>query len=260
MDFLVLVKPVPIVEDVQISSDARSINTEELKFFINEADSFALEEAILKKEQLGGTVTVVTLAESEIEDQVNEMIWECYAKGADKAFFIINDGKYLDVYAKSKVFSEFAKNRNYDLILTGVQSSDTNYSLLGPLVAKSLGIPYGTLVSKLEIMDGKARVNREMEEGYLEAMEYKIPALFTVQTGINTPRYPPFIKIRNAKQMPIEKLGLGDLVQNPDNLIRIRRDKVFVPESKGKVRMMEGDPASVSRELAEIIRKLGVTE
>lgn len=260
MDALVLVKPVPVVEEIEISSDSSDIKKDELKFFINESDSYALEEAILKKEQFGGTVTVVTLAEDNLEGQVNEMIWECYAKGADSGFFITTHETHLDVYSKSKVLSEFIKSKKFDLVLMGVQSSDTGYSLLGPLIAKSLNVPYSTLVSKLDLVDNKARINREMEEGYFETLEFPLPALFTIQTGINTPRYPPFIKIRNAKKIPITKMEVTSIVERPEDLVKLKRDKVYVPESKGGVKMLEGDPESVSKELAKLIKSLGVME
>lgn len=258
MNFLVLVKAVPIIGEPQISGNSVDIDTERVNFFMDEIDTYALEEAVLKKEKLGGTVTVVTIAERRLEGEIEKMIWECYAKGADNGYFIMTDAPYLDPYSKSAILSQFVKNGSYDLILMGVQSSDTGSSLLGPLLAKKLGLPCGTSMMQLEILENKAKVELEMEEGYSEILEYPLPALFTVQSGINTPRYPPFIKIKTAKATPINKVEVSTLNANPEELVKIHRQKLYRPETSGGAKMLEGDPSAISKQLAEIIKSLGV--
>lgn len=258
MNFVVLVKAVPIVGEPKISENSRDIDTDQVNFFMNEIDTYALEEAVLQKEKFGGTVTVVTIAERKLEDEINKMIWECYAKGADKGYFIMTDAPYLDAYSKATILSEFIKNENFDLVMMGVQSSDTGNSMLGPLIAKKLGIPYGTSLLKLEILDHKVRMGLEMEEGYSEILEYPLPALFTIQSGINTPRYPPFIKIKTAKNTPINKVEASTLCTNPEELIRIHRQRIYRPEIKSEAKMLQGDPHSISKQLAEIIKSSGV--
>lgn len=257
MDLLVLVKAVPIVGEPKISDNSVEIDTEHVNFFLDEIDTYALEEAVLKKEKLGGTVTVVTIAEKKIEAEINKMIWECYAKGADKGFFIMTDTRYMDPYSKSTILSQFIKNGSYDLVLMGVQSSDTGSSMLGPLLARKLGVPFGTSMMQLDILDSKARVELEMEEGYSEVLEYPLPALFTVQSGINSPRYPPFIKIKVAKETPIEKVEVSTLNANPEELNQIHRKKIYRPEIKSEVKMLEGDSRAISKQLAEIIKSSG---
>jgi electron transfer flavoprotein beta subunit len=259
MDIVVFIKPVPLTEEIKIADTGLTVDKEDMKFFINETDTYALEEAVLKKEKFGGTVTVVTLAEESIESYVNDMIWESYAKGADTGIFIATPEMTLDSYSKSQIFSEFLKTRKFDLILLGVQSSDTSNSILGSLLANQLHLPYTTMVSKLDIEQKRAKLKREMEEGYQEIIEIPIPAVLTIQTGINTPRYPPFVKIRNAKSMPITKIPLSKLISDPEKLIRIKRTKAFIPESKGAAKVIKGDPEKVAEELSKIIKTLGVS-
>lgn len=256
MDIVVLVKATPVLEEAKITEDGKSLDTSELKFFMNETDTYALEEAILKKEKYGGKVTVITIADSSIENDVNDMIWESYAKGADDGIFIENSGIYLDTYAKAQVLSEFLKNLKFDLILLGAQSSDTSYSLLGQLVAKNLSIPYTTLVSSLEVNGNIMKVVREMEEGLQEIIEMPIPSLLTIQSGINTPRYPPFVKIRNAKSRPIKKIPLENVLKDTDSYIKMRRTKLYVPPSKGGANILKGEPEELASQLAEIIKKV----
>ncbi|MEM0150257.1 MAG: electron transfer flavoprotein subunit beta/FixA family protein [Thermoplasmata archaeon] len=254
MDIIVLIKATPILEEAKILENNKNIDTSELKFFINETDTYALEEAILKKEKYGGKVTVVTLSDSSIENDVNDMIWESYAKGADDGIVITHDSLYLDPYSKAIVFSEFLKNMKFDLILLGAQSTDTSYSLLGPLISKKLGLPYLTLVSSIEINGNILNVIREMEEGIQEKFEIPMPAVLTIQSGINTPRYPPFVKIRNAKTKPIKKINLEDIVKNVESEIRIKRTKIYIPPSKGAANIIKGEPEEIASKLTDILK------
>ncbi|MEM3539388.1 MAG: electron transfer flavoprotein subunit beta/FixA family protein [Thermoplasmata archaeon] len=254
MDIIVLIKATPILEEAKILENNKNIDTSELKFFINETDTYALEEAILKKEKYGGKVTVVTLSDSSIENDVNDMIWESYAKGADDGIVITHDSLYLDPYSKAIVFSEFLKNMKFDLILLGAQSTDTSYSLLGPLISKKLGLPYLTLVSSIEINGDILNVIREMEEGVQEKFEIPMPAVLTIQSGINTPRYPPFVKIRNAKTKPIKKINLEDIVKNVESEIRIKRTKIYIPPSKGAANIIKGEPEEIASKLTDILK------
>ncbi|MEM3334127.1 MAG: electron transfer flavoprotein subunit beta/FixA family protein [Thermoplasmata archaeon] len=254
MDIIVLIKATPILEEAKILENNKNIDASELKFFINETDTYALEEAILKKEKYGGKVTVVTLSDSSIENDVNDMIWESYAKGADDGIVITHDSLYLDPYSKAIVFSEFLKNMKFDLILLGAQSTDTSYSLLGPLISKKLGLPYLTLVSSIEINGNILNVIREMEEGIQEKFEIPMPAVLTIQSGINTPRYPPFVKIRNAKTKPIKKINLEDIVKNVESEIRIKRTKIYIPPSKGAANIIKGEPEEIASKLTDILK------
>ncbi|MEM5784865.1 MAG: electron transfer flavoprotein subunit beta/FixA family protein [Candidatus Aenigmatarchaeota archaeon] len=255
MDIIVLIKATPILEEAKILENNKNIDTSELKFFINEPDTYALEEAILKKEKYGGKVTVVTLSDSSIENDVNDMIWESYSKGADDGIVITHDSLYLDPYSKAIVFSEFLKNMKFDLILLGAESTDTSYTLLGPLISKKLGLPYLTLVSSIEVNGNILNVIREMEEGIQEKFEIPMPAVLTIQSGINTPRYPrPFVKIRAMKTKLIKKINLEDIIKNVESEIRIKRNKIYIPPSKGAPNILKGEPEEIASKLTDILK------
>jgi len=256
MEIIVLIKATPVLEEAKISEDGKSLDTSELKFFINETDTYALEEAILKKEKYGGKVTVVTIADSSIENDVNEMIWESYAKGADDGIFIEYSNVYLDPYAKAKILSDFLKELKFDLILLGAQSTDTSYSLLGQLLAKSLDLPYTTLVSSIEPSGNVLRVVRELEEGLQEVLEIPTPSILTIQSGINTPRYPPFVKIRNAKTRPIKKVPVESIVNDPGQYVKLKRVRLYIPPSKGAANIIKGEPEEIAPKVAEIIKSV----
>ncbi|MGB9814995.1 MAG: electron transfer flavoprotein subunit beta/FixA family protein [Thermoplasmata archaeon] len=254
MDIVVLVKATPVLEEAKITEDGKNLDTSELKFFMNETDTYALEEAILKKEKYGGKVTVVTLADSEIENDVNDMIYESYAKGADDGVIIEYSGIYLDPYAKAKIISDFLKTIKFDLVLLGAQSTDTSYSLLGQLIARHLDLPYTTLVSSVELNGNMLKVVRELEEGLQAVYEIPLPSLLTIQSGINTPRYPPFVKIRNARSRPIKRVSIEDIIKDPQSLVKVKRTRLYIPPSKGAANILKGEPEELAAKLAEIIK------
>ncbi len=187
MDIVVCVKRVPDTSeaDVSISKDGRAIEAGDLVFDINEWDKYAVEEAVLLKEKLGGSVTVVTVGTEVAEDTLRR----CFATGADNAIRLTDKSlESLDAAAIARVLSPVIKDLNFDLVLTGAQASDDGYGHVGPALAELLGIPHATLVTSIEVQEGKVRVLRELESGLSEIVEVKLPAVLTIQTGINEPR------------------------------------------------------------------------
>ncbi len=257
MNIFVLIKPVPVVEEISILENGKDIDRSELKFFIGESDAYALEEGILKKEKYGGSVDVVTIAGRDIENFVDDMVYESYAKGADSGHVILYD-EYMDDYLKAQLIASFLKDKKFDMILLGVQSNDTSYSLLGPILGETMSIPYITMVTKLDVENSRAIVLREMEDGYTETVEVPLPAIFTIQTGINTPRYPPFVKIRNARKMPINKIDGETLTAKPETYLKIKREKIFIPEAKKGGEIVRDEPEIAVKKIVETIKSAGV--
>ncbi|MEM2118740.1 MAG: electron transfer flavoprotein subunit beta/FixA family protein, partial [Candidatus Bathyarchaeia archaeon] len=197
LDIIVCVKHVPETAEAELKIDSTGKNIEKtgLVYDINEWDDYALEEAVRIKEKQGGTVTAITVGNEDSDGTLRK----CLARGADKAIRL-TDPKFAgsDSYATAKILHSVIKTLHYDLILVGLQAGDDGSTALGPILAEMLGIPHATMVKKLELGSGTAKVNRELEGGMEEQIEIKLPAVLAVSTGINEPRYVSIMGIRKA--------------------------------------------------------------
>jgi len=261
MDIVVCVKRVPDTTEAEIAirDDGRGIKEEGLVFDINEADNYAVEEALLLKEELGGSVTVLTVGPPEAD----EALRMCLAKGADRAVRLTDERfEGSDSYATARILAQAIKGMDYDLVLTGCMADDDGAAQVGVTLAEMLGIPHAALVVSTEVEDGRIKVHRELEGGLHEVLEIELPALLTIQTGINEPRYASIFGIRKAMKKEIEVLGLEDLglaeeavgeAGSKTSLIRL-----FIPEVTAQATILEGSPEEVSTELVTIFKNEGV--
>jgi electron transfer flavoprotein beta subunit len=210
MNLVVFVKHVPDTAeaDLAIAADGKSIRTAGLPFQMNEWDRFALEEAVQWKERTNGTLTALLLGNEEAEESLRR----CLAVGADRAVRVWDPAlESVGPSAAAPILRAALGTTPFDLILCGAQASDDGASLVGPALAELLGIPCAALVNKLEVAEGKARCTRELEGGWGEEVELTLPALVTIQTGINEPRYVSILGIRKARSKPVELAGLDVL-------------------------------------------------
>lgn len=257
MDVVVCVKQVPETAEaeIKIAPNSKTIETAGLVYDINEWDVYALEEAVRIKEKFGGHVTVVTVG----SEDVDSMLRKCLARGADRAVRVeYPNVSRLDPFLTAKILHGAIKEMHYDIILTGVQAGDDCYAITGPIIAEMLRIPHATMVKKIELESDVARVVRELEGGWEEILEVKLPALFTVQTGINEPRYISIMGIRRAMQKEITvknlaEIGLSSADINEDNGW-LYMDKLFIPPVERKVEFLRGSPDEVAAKLVEILR------
>jgi len=261
MDIIVCIKRVPDTAEAAVIIDEteKGIKEERLSFDINESDNYALEEALLIKEKVGGSVTLVSVGKKEAE----EVLRMGLAKGADTAIRLWDDKfMYSDAYATAKILATAIKDRKFDLILTGCIATDDGYSQVGPTLAELLGIPHATLVTHVEIKDNKVKVERELEGGLLEVVEIELPALFAIQTGINEPRYASIIGIKRAAQKEIQVMSLEELGLKDEDVgeygSKIRLKKLFIPMVEKRAEILEGTPEEVSVKLTEILKGRGL--
>jgi electron transfer flavoprotein beta subunit len=261
MEILVCVKHVPETAEAEIAVDVsgKKIKTEDLVFDINEWDDYALEEAVLLKEKLGGTITVITVGPPDADSTLRK----CLARGADKAVRLTDpafDGS--DAYATAKILHNAIKNLPFDIIFTGTQASDDGYAQVSVVLAELLGIPHATMVKKVEPKEGFMRVNRELEGGLQEVMEVKLPALLAVQTGINEPRYVSIMGIRKAREKELKVLGLGDLGLKAEEVGEsgslISMEKMFIPPAEKEAEILTGGPEEVAAKIIEILKSKGL--
>ena len=187
MEILVCVKRVPDTaeNEFELNSAGNDLDRDDLVYSVNEWDNYAVEEAIQIVDNVGGSVTVVTVGDDEAEEVLRREM----AMGANNGVLLTDDafegsdGKGIATILKAEI-----ENGKYDLILTGAQA-DEGAGQVGGMLAAMLDYPYASLVNKIEPADGKIKVGREIEGGNQEMNEIELPCVLSIQTGINEPRY-----------------------------------------------------------------------
>jgi len=261
LNIIICVKHVPETSEAELRIDAsgKTIEKTGLVYDINEWDDYALEEAVRIKEKQGGTVTAITIG----PDDSDSTLRKCLARGADKAIRL-TDQKFTgsDAYAIAKILHSVIKTLPHDLVLTGMQAGDDGNAAVGPILAEMLKIPHATMVKKLELGTGIAKINRELEGGLEEQLEVKLPALFSIQTGINEPRYVSIMGIRKAMQKEIKVVTLADTglteadVGEAGSWIKI--EKMYVPPVEKQAEFIKGTPDEVAVKITEILKAKGL--
>jgi electron transfer flavoprotein beta subunit len=260
MEILVCVKKVPDTADAEVvlRPDGKGIKEDDLAFGINEWDNYAVEEAIRIKEAHGGRVTVATIGASDSED----VLRRCLAMGADEAVMI--DGapfKGSDPYGIARGLRGAVTKGSYDLVLAGAQAGDDGFAMVGPVLAGYLGWPHATLVTSVAVEGAKVAVTRELEGGLEELLRLELPAVLTIQTGINEPRYVSIMGIRKVRSKEIPVLDLtavglsaGEVGGNANLL---RELALAVPPAGKEAEIIEGTPAEIARKILDILRERG---
>lgn len=259
MKILVAVKQVSALdEDFEIRADGRDVDPDFLVRDLNEWDDYSLEEAVKIKEAGAGVeVVAVTVG----NDDADEVLRKCLAKGADRAVRLWDDAvEGSDPVAIARALAAVVRKEQPDLVFAGVQSSDHAFGSTGMAVAGFLGWPHAAVVNHFEwaAADGRAAIRRELEGGVLQAMDMACPAVLSIQLGINTPRYASLRSIKQAAAKPIETLSLDDVGLTPEAVgeagSRSRVRRMYIPE-KGRAEMIEGSPAEQAARLAAIIKE-----
>lgn len=260
MNIIVCSKMVPDTSEAEVVIDkqGRTIEEKDLTFGINEWDKYAVEEAVLLKERFGGSVTVVTVGPEEAED----MLRRCFATGTDYAVRLTDKAfEGSDAATTARILYQVIKDLEFDLILTGAQASDDSYAQVGPTIAQLLGIPHATLVTYIEIINRKARVHRELEGGLVEVDEIQLPAVLTIQTGINEPRYVSIMAVRKVAKREVKTLDLKDLGLKEEEVGRsgseARIERLFLPPVTKETEIIQGSPEEIATKLAEILIEEG---
>jgi electron transfer flavoprotein beta subunit len=257
MDIIVCVKRVPFTQEVDLEIDEQNkdLDKESLAFVMNDWDNYAIEEAVQIKEELGGTVTAITIGTEEDE----EVLRRCLAIGADKALRLDPGTTALDGFGISRVLAQIIKGLPFDLILTGVQAEDDNLGMVGVMLAEHLGIAHAAVVTGVEVKDTEAEIRCELEDGLDEKSLLKFPALLTIQTGINEPRYVSIMGIKKAAKKGIDQISLADLHLTPEDLTpQTLIEEAFLPPETEGAEMISGEPSLIAEEILRILKEKGV--
>ncbi len=250
MKILVCMKQVPQKDAPLKLNESGTWIREDVSYEVNEPDAFALEEALRQKEKHGGEVVVITTGPARAQQVLREGL----AKGADRAIHLEGD-KFvgLDSANTARAIAAAIKDEKFDLIFTGLQSDDYGYAQTGVILADLLGWPHATIIMSIEKNEGGIRLKRELESGFFQHLEMPLPAVLTIQSGINKLRYATLIGIKQAKNKPMRKVAFEE-VQSAvlPNMQKI--EKLYVPQKQKKTEMLDGAPADVARKLVDKLK------
>lgn len=258
MKILVLMKMVPdIVEELEVAGDGRSLDQEYLRFIVNERDDYALEQALLLRDRLQATVTVVAPEAPEIDDLLHTAL----AKGADRVIRVegigATAGTRATAMALAATLPAIPGVLPADLVLSGCQAIDDLDGFVGPLLAIALGLPYLGLVSRIAVDQGarSAVVAKEYAGGVMGRFEVALPAFLGVQGCEKPPRYVPIAKVRAAiASGGIEAVTAGGGA--PAAPLEVRA--MAKPVATGHAEMLEGSPRDVAEKVADILAARGL--
>ena len=253
MKIVICLKQVPSRDAVlRLNAAGSWIQDSEIGFEINEPDIFALEEALRLKEKHGGEVVVCSLGPARAQQAIKEAL----AKGADRALHLDDPAfQGLDPRGTAKALAAAIRTEKPDLVLAGLQSDDYGFAQTGVILAELLGVPHSTIIMEIQVDGTQLKVKRELEAGWFQWIEMPLPALLTIQSGINKPRYASLKGILAAKNKPLKKLTVADLGLGPEDVgPRQKISRVYVPEKKGQTEFLEGSPKEIATRLVDKLK------
>ncbi|MBN2438259.1 MAG: electron transfer flavoprotein subunit beta/FixA family protein [Deltaproteobacteria bacterium] len=251
MNIVVCVKQTFDTEAKIVLDEAGGISEQSVLQIMNPSDEYAVEEGIRLKEKYGGQVTVVTVG----DDAAVKSLQQALAMGADHAVLVSDSRlKMSDSHGIAAALSRVLGRMEYDIILCGRLSVDGANAEVPGRLAERLDLPQVSLVSKLQVTaEGKVDARRDIEGG-VEIVETHLPAVITVQKGINEVRYPSLRLTMQARKMPIRKLGLDDLELTPEDVAPLGRIEGYIfPPPRKQGRTLTGPLPEI---IPEVIRFL----
>ncbi|GAA3595465.1 electron transfer flavoprotein subunit beta/FixA family protein [Kineosporia mesophila] len=215
MNIVVCVKYVPDAQaDRTFSPDDNTTDRENVDGLLSELDEYPVEEALKLADATDGKVIVLTVGPEDATDAARKAL----QMGAHEAVHVQDDAIHgSDALATSKVLAAAIAKLEYDLILTGMASTDGSMGVVPAMLAERLGLPQITLASELTIEGGKAVIRRD-NDASTEIIEASLPAVVSVTDQINEPRYPSFKGIMAAKKKPLQTWSLEDLGLTADEV------------------------------------------
>jgi electron transfer flavoprotein beta subunit len=248
MKIAVCIKQVPTREwQPRLTDDKTWVREQDVSYEMNEPDAYALEEALRLREKHSGEVVVCSAGPARAQ----QVIREALARGADRALHVEDNALgAADAFAAAAALSTAMADEKFDLVLTGLQSDDQGHAQFGPILAARLGIPHSTIIMAVEIDQQKMRVKRELEGGWFQYVSMPLPALLTIQSGINQLRYATLKGIMAAKKKEIRKVAPTGPVASRQKILAL-----YAPEKTKQTVMIKGSPAEAAKELVRRLRE-----
>jgi electron transfer flavoprotein beta subunit len=255
MKIAVCIKQVPTREwQPRLREDKTWIREQDASFEMNEPDAYALEESLRLREKHGGEVVVCAAGPARVQ----QVLREALARGADRAIHVEDESLgSADASVSASALAAAMADEKFDLVLTGLQSDDQGHGQTGVILAERLGIPHSTIIMEIQIDpatgSGQAagmRVKRELEGGWFQWLAMPLPALLTIQSGINQLRYATLKGIMAAKKKEIRKVSLPASLQPSQQILGLA-----LPVRSKQTQMIDGSPADAARELVRRLRE-----
>lgn len=253
MKIAVCIKQVPTRDWQPRLNDTKTwIREQDATFEMNEPDAYALEEALRLKEKHGGEVVVCSAGPA----RVAQVLREALARGADRAIHVEDEAlAAADAFVVGGALAAAMKDENFDLVLTGLQSDDMGFAETGVIIAERLDRPHATIVMEVQAGQGTVRVKRELEGGWFQWVAMPLPAVLTIQSGINQLRYATLKGIMAAKKKEIRKAPSPPSSLSGATASRRKIVSLYVPEKSKKTQMISGTPAEAAKELVRLLRE-----
>jgi electron transfer flavoprotein beta subunit len=246
MKIAVCIKQVPTREwHPRLDEPQTWIREQDASYEMNEPDAYALEEALRLRETLGGEVVACSLGPARVQ----QVIREALARGADRGIHV--EGAALasaDAAMVAEAMASALAGERFDLVLTGLQSDDQGHGQMGVILAERLGIPHSTIIMQVEVRNGAVRVKRELEGGWFQWIVMPLPALLTIQSGINQLRYATLKGIMAAKKKEVKKVAPPSGLEAAQEILSLS-----VPVRSKQTQMIAGTPGAAA---AELVRRL----
>jgi electron transfer flavoprotein beta subunit len=248
MKIAVCIKQVVTREwQLRVNDQKTWIRDQDASFELNEPDAYALEEALRLKEKHGGEVIVCSAGPA----RATQVIREALARGADRAVHVESDAlATADAHAVAEALAEAIRVEQVDLVLTGLQSDDQGFGQVGVLLAEKLDMPHATIIMEVQKTEAGLSVKRELEGGWFQWVALPMPALLTIQSGINQLRYATLKGIMAAKKKEIRKAAAPAAAPAAQRITSI-----YFPEKGKKTQMLTGTPADAAKDLVKRLRE-----
>ena len=248
MKIAVCIKQVPTREwQPRLNDDKTWVREQDVCYKMNEPDAYALEESLRLREKHGGEVVVCSAGPTRVQ----QVIREALARGADRAIHVEDAALgAADAFAAAAALAPAMAEEKFDLILTGLQSDDQGHAQFGPVLAARLGVPHSTIIMAVEISGATMRVKRELEGGWFQWIGMPLPALLTIQSGINQLRYATLKGIMAAKKKEIKKVAPPAAVVSRQKVVAL-----YAPQKQKQTVMIGGSPAEAAKELVKRLRE-----
>ena len=255
MKIAVCIKQVPTRDwQPRLNDDKTWIRDQDVSYEMNEPDAYALEESLRLREKHGGEVVVCSAGPARVQ----QVIREALARGADRALHVEDDSLgAADAFTAATALAAAMAEQQFDLILTGLQSDDQGHAQFGPVLAEKLSIPHSTIIMEVNVdpsagsgQAGGVRVKRELEGGWFQYVTMPLPALLTIQSGINQLRYATLKGIMAAKKKEIAKVASTGAAP-----ARQKITALYAPQKSKQTVMIGGSPAEAAKELVKRLRE-----